>query len=65
MRNRKLPFELGDSITPRCKYSYSCNKMDKKMNPVHLFSFESIAMATNNFSAANKLERVALDQFIR
>lgn len=29
--------------------------IDRKMNHVHLFSFESLEMATNNFSTESKL----------
>ncbi|KAI3455419.1 hypothetical protein Pfo_012082 [Paulownia fortunei] len=37
------------------QYSGAIDKIDKKMNQVHIFSFESLEMATNKFSSAHKL----------
>ncbi|KAL2462694.1 G-type lectin S-receptor-like serine/threonine-protein kinase CES [Forsythia ovata] len=51
---RTLLHELEETITSPGKYSKSSDKIDK-MSQVHFFSLENIAMATNNFSTANKL----------
>lgn len=47
--------ELEDTITSPGKYNQPNDTMDKKMSQVNTFSFESIAMATNNFADENKL----------
>ncbi|KAL2462692.1 G-type lectin S-receptor-like serine/threonine-protein kinase CES [Forsythia ovata] len=52
---RALLNELEDTITPQSQYSKPRDKQDKKLKQVYFYSIESIAMATNNFAAANKL----------
>ncbi|KAL2462699.1 G-type lectin S-receptor-like serine/threonine-protein kinase CES [Forsythia ovata] len=54
-KTRTLQNELEDTGTTSGKNSQLSDKMDDKMSQVTFFSFESIAMATNNFSDANKL----------
>ncbi|KAL2462697.1 G-type lectin S-receptor-like serine/threonine-protein kinase CES [Forsythia ovata] len=50
-----LQNELEDTITPQSQYSKPRDKQDKKLKQVYFYSINSIAMATNNFAAANKL----------
>ncbi|KAL2539250.1 G-type lectin S-receptor-like serine/threonine-protein kinase [Abeliophyllum distichum] len=52
---RTLLNELEDTITPQSQYGKPRDKQDKKLKQVYFYSIESIAMATNNFAAANKL----------
>ncbi|CAI9773617.1 unnamed protein product [Fraxinus pennsylvanica] len=54
VKTRTLLDELEVSITASGKYGQPSDEMDK-MTQVNFFSFESIAMATNNFSYENKL----------
>ncbi|CAA2965657.1 G-type lectin S-receptor-like serine threonine-kinase CES101 [Olea europaea subsp. europaea] len=54
-KTRMLLNELEDTITSPGKYNQPNDTMDKKMSQVNTFSFESIAMATNNFADENKL----------
>ena len=56
-RQQELLFELGAATKPFVKYS-NVKKLEndrKKSNELQLFSFRSIATATNNFSIENKL----------
>lgn len=59
---RTLIHELEDTITPPGKHIQPNDKTHKKMSQVNFFGFESIAMATNNFSASNKHGEGSLDQ---
>lgn len=54
-RKQRSLQELEDAITLSEKYHKTNDKVDKKMRQVHFLSFESIAVATNNFSTENKL----------
>lgn len=56
-RQQELLFELGAATKPFVKYS-NVKKLEndgKKSNELQLFSFRSIATATNDFSVENKL----------
>lgn len=55
-RQQELLFELGAITKPFTKYnSKKHEKSGKKTNELQLFSFQSLAAATNNFSIENKL----------
>ncbi|KAL2462698.1 G-type lectin S-receptor-like serine/threonine-protein kinase CES [Forsythia ovata] len=54
-KTRTILNELEDTITASGKYRQPSDEMDKKMTQLNIFSFQSIAMATNNFSDENKL----------
>lgn len=55
-RQQELLFELGAATKPFVKYSNVKLENDgKKSNELQLFSFRSIATATNDFSVENKL----------
>ncbi|KAJ7951787.1 putative Receptor protein kinase [Quillaja saponaria] len=59
MKQLNLIREIGGNATPPPAYDASkvriCSKNGKTNHEMHIFSFESIATATNNFSSANKL----------
>ncbi|PIM98813.1 Serine/threonine protein kinase [Handroanthus impetiginosus] len=52
-KGKTLPHELEDATIPLGQASAMNDKIDK--NQVHLFSFETLEMATDCFSTANKL----------
>lgn len=55
MKTRTLLDELEVSFTASGKYGQPSDEMDKMTLSEFFFSFESISMATNNFSDENKL----------
>ncbi|XP_057454707.1 G-type lectin S-receptor-like serine/threonine-protein kinase CES101 isoform X2 [Lotus japonicus] len=58
-KRKKMLYDIGGIATPSQSPVYSKRKRSKKIHTtkygMHMFSFESIESATDNFSSANKL----------